>query len=118
MRIELTGPPAVVELDGDELGVRVPLSGPPEQELLETLSQSPPVSSFCTRVEVVEEGLLLCPKDAEARGLGVALTAIESLIETANREVEERARSEKQRQGEALRRRLEGELEDWWQKRA
>jgi hypothetical protein len=118
VRIELTGPPQVVELDAQEFAVRVPLSARPPDDLLETLGQSPPVSSFCARVEVTEEGLLLCPKDAEARGLGVALTAIESLIETANREAAEREKSEQQRQGETVRRRLAGELDDWWQKRA
>jgi hypothetical protein len=118
VRIELSGPPEVVELEEQELAVRVPLSVRPDDELVETLGQSPPVSAFCARVEVVEEGLLLCPKDAEARGLGVALTAIESLIETANREAEEREKSERQRQGEVVRSRLAGELDDWWQKRA
>lgn len=117
VRIELTGPPQVVELEAHEFAVRVPLSARPADELVDTLAQSPPVSAFCTRVEVIEEGLLLCPKDAEARGLGVALTAIESLIETANREAEEREKSERQRQGEVVKQRLADELEDWWQKR-
>ena len=116
MAIEIVGPPEAIELS-EQLAVRIPLSEAPDEALLEQLNESPPVSSFCTRIEASEDALLLFPKEAEPRGLGTALTAIESMIEAANIEAAERAKSEEQRKAEAARRRLEGDLADWWEKR-
>jgi hypothetical protein len=116
MAIEIVGPPEAVELS-EQLGVRIPLSEVPPDALVDELNRSPPVSSFCTRVEASEDALLLYPKEDAPRGMGTALTAIESLIEAANLEAVERAKSDKQRARDAARRTLECDLADWWESR-
>jgi hypothetical protein len=118
MDIGFAGRPEIVDgPDAGEIAVKIPLTAPPDELLLESLEHSPQIASFCDKLEPVGHGLVLHPKDGGPGGLGTMLTAVQSLLALTNSERAAQAMSEEEMQAraaEARRREADDELQAWW----
>jgi hypothetical protein len=116
--IEIAGTPeAFAPPDGPAMGIRVPLTGTPDELLLEELKGSPALMSFCDAIEPDGQALLLHVNDHGLGALTTMMTALGSLIATANRTRAEDAMTEDERAAaaaEEARGRVQEELERWW----
>jgi hypothetical protein len=117
-RIDIAGrPEAFHHPDVEDLCIRIPLTGAPDQLLIEELSASPQISSYFTRLEPRECELIAYPNEAGMEGLSTLLTAIGALLARANQRRLEQAMTEEEREAraaEARKRQIDAELNDWW----
>ena len=122
VNIELAGPPeALSGGDGEGLRIKVPLTAPPDERLLDAIEQSPPITAFCGSIDTDEHALVLLLKSAtEPEALSTLLNAVSSLVDRANAEREDLAKTDEQRRLEELeaqRADAEAELRVWWERR-
>ena len=69
LRIDIAGrPEALQHPDVGELRIRIPLTGAPDELVIEALSVSPQISSYCTRLEPREHELIAYPKKRAWKG--------------------------------------------------
>jgi hypothetical protein len=116
--IDMAGTPETVAAEeAAGMSIRIPLTGEPDELLLEELKGSPAVMSFCDAIEPDGQALLLAVNDHGLGALTTMMTAIGSLIATANRTRAEGAMTEQERSAaaaEEARSRVQEELERWW----
>ena len=97
-------------------------SGPPDERLLEAIEQSPPIAAFCGAIDTDEHALVLLLKsETGPEELSTLLNAVSSLVDRANAEREDVAKTEEQRRLEELegqRADAEAELRVWWERRS
>ena len=118
--IQLAGAPEVLTSpEAKGLCIRVPLTAPPDEQLLNLIRTSPAIRAYCDSVEPEESALLLpLKKDTGSEGLGTLMTAVASLINLANDERKAAAQTEEEREIEELERAradAEAELQAWWE---
>lgn len=123
MNIELAGPPqALPGTDPEGLCIKVALTAPPDERLLDAIEASPPLSAFCSSVESDEQALVLFLKsETGPETLSTLLNAVSSLVDRANAERRDVAKTEEQRRLEELEGRradAEAELRVWWERRS
>jgi hypothetical protein len=118
MDIDFAGRPEIIDgPEAGEIAVRVPLTAPPDEMLLDSLEHSPQIASFCDKLEPEGQALVFHPKDGGPGGLGTMLTAVQSLLALTNSERAAQAMSEEEvqaRAAEARRREADDELQAWW----
>jgi len=118
VRIDIAGRPEAFEHpDVEGLCICIPLTGAPDALVIEALSASPQISSYCTRLEPREHELIAYPNEAGLEGLSTLLTAIRALLARANESRLEQAMTEEEREAraaEARKQAVDAELEDWW----
>ena len=99
LRIDIAGrPEALQHPDVGELRIRIPLTGAPDQLVIEALSASPQISNYCTRLEPHEHELIAYPNGARLEGLCTLLTAISAVLARANERRLEQAMTEEERE--------------------
>jgi hypothetical protein len=123
MKIELAGAPEVLpNPEAKGLCIAVPLTGRPDERLLEAIEASPTTMAYCTSIEPEERALVLfVKKEAGPEELSPLLTAVASLVDLSNREREDAAKTDEQRGREELeagRAHAEAALEAWWESRS
>jgi hypothetical protein len=123
MNIQLAGAPEVLpNPEAKGLCITLPLTGRPDERLLDAIEASPTITAYCTSVEPEERALLLFLKqETGPEGLGTLLTAVASLVDLSNREREDAAKTEEQRRIEELeteRADAEAALQAWWESRS
>jgi hypothetical protein len=116
--IDIAGTPETVPVhETTGMGIRIPLTGDPDELLLEELQGSPALMSFCDTIEPDGQALMLHVNDRGLGALTTMLTAIGSLIATANKTRAEDAMTEEERAtaaAEEARARVQEELHRWW----
>ncbi|HWG07679.1 MAG TPA: hypothetical protein VN672_01595 [Solirubrobacteraceae bacterium] len=120
MDIEIAGRPQTIDGDEEEVAVRIPLSGLPDELLVRALERSPPVTSFCERIEPGERELVVFLKDEGVAGLDTLLTAIQALLASTNEERARQSMSKAELRAEAVRvkrKEADAELRAWWEQR-
>jgi len=118
MKIDIAGRPEAFQHPGvEELCIRIPLTGAPDELAIEALSASPQISSYCTRLEPREHELIAYPNEAGLEGLSTLLTAISALLARPNERRLEQAMTEEEREAraaDARKQEVDAELDDWW----
>jgi hypothetical protein len=119
MDIEIAGRPETIENgETNDVAIRVPLTAEPDELLVKALKKSPPISSFCARLEPGAQELIVYPNDDGTEGLGTALTAIQALIRSTNEERATQDMTDEELEAEATaarKRAVEAELAAWWE---
>jgi hypothetical protein len=123
MNIQLAGAPEVLpNPEAKGLCITVPLTGSPDERLLDAIDASPTITAYCTSIETAERALvLLLKKETGPEGLSPLLTAVASLVDLSNREREDAAKTEEQRRMDELeseRADAEAALQAWWNSRS